>query len=273
MALNVVHEKLEDIPEEYQSLYSEQGGKFVLTGIAGVKTQDDIGRLQTALNKEREDHKTTKAALGVWGDLNHEEVQGKLDRFAELETAAADKIDESKLEEMAEARAKTRLAPVERENKKLAEENIALKGQVTDFQGRELRRNIHDTVRKALVASKVLQTAQEDALFLAERVFERTEDGQILTKEGVGVTPGIAPDVWLTEIQEKRPHWWPASQGGGATGGSGGTNFGGKNPWSAAHWNLTEQGNVVKVHGMEKAEQMAKAAGVHVGATKPVVKK
>ena len=101
----------------------------------------------------------------------------------------------------------------------------------------------------------------------AERMFEITEEGQVITKDGVGVTPGVAPDVWLSEMQPKRGHWWPASTGGGAKG-SKGANFA-SNPWTKENWNMTEQGKILSTQGREKAEQMAKAAGTSLGGRKP----
>lgn len=41
------------------------------------------------------------------------------------------------------------------------------------------------------------------------------------------------------------------------------------NPWSADHWNITDQGKIIRALGPEKAAAMAKAAGVTIGATKP----
>lgn len=43
----------------------------------------------------------------------------------------------------------------------------------------------------------------------------------------------------------------------------------GDNPWSAEGWNLTKQGSLVRTLGEAKAAQIAKAAGSHLGATKP----
>ena len=43
----------------------------------------------------------------------------------------------------------------------------------------------------------------------------------------------------------------------------------GSNPWAAASWNLTDQGKLVKALGEVKAAQIAKAAGSHIGATRP----
>ncbi len=44
---------------------------------------------------------------------------------------------------------------------------------------------------------------------------------------------------------------------------------GAKNPWSAESWSVTRQGAVVKALGLEKAQQIAGAAGSHVGAVRP----
>lgn len=41
------------------------------------------------------------------------------------------------------------------------------------------------------------------------------------------------------------------------------------NPWSAAGWNVTRQGALIKSIGPEKAAGIAKAAGSFIGATKP----
>lgn len=43
----------------------------------------------------------------------------------------------------------------------------------------------------------------------------------------------------------------------------------GSNPWSADAWNITAQGKLVKAIGEVKAAQIAKAAGSHIGATRP----
>jgi hypothetical protein len=107
----------------------------------------------------------------------------------------------------------------------------------------------------------------DDVLMLGERVFEVTDDGAVVTRDGVGVTPGIAADIWLSEMQDKRPHWWPASTGGGANGGSGNNNFA-KNPFSREHWNLTEQGQAIRTD-RAKADRMAQAAGTKIGAGLP----
>ncbi len=275
MQLGTSHEKIEDIPEEYRGLYTEQDGQFVLTGISGVKTQADIDRIHGGLTKERAEHKETKASLHVWDGLDHTEVTGKLDRFAELEVAAKGNKEEmdTKLEELTEARVVSRLAPVNRDNTTLKARVEELEGIAGTLQQEKTRRTIGDHVMEACIKSKVEETARADVIMLANQVMEVAEDGTVLTKENVyGVTPGLQADIFLTEMQPKRPHWWPKAVGGGA-GGSGGSFSGADNPWGEDTWNMTKQGEFIREHGREKADQLAKAAGTIVGGLKPMPKK
>jgi hypothetical protein len=270
MALNAIHETLDEIPEQYRDLYSERDGKFELTGIQGVKTTADTDRLTESLRKERSEHDATKAKFRPWAELKHDEVMASLDRIPELEAAAADKIDDTKLDEMVERRITTRLAPLERENAELKSNLEEATGQVGELSGTINSTKIKDALRKAATGSKIIDTAVADVLG-HERVFELTEDGQVRTKEGVGVTPGLEPDVWLKDRMEDRPHWWPPSKGGGAGGSGGSGGLTGNNPWHADHWNLTEQGKAYN-ENPDKAKQMAEAVGSHIGATEPAKK-
>jgi len=276
MALEAIHSNLEDIPEQYRDLYSERNGQYELTGINGVKTQADIERMQVGLQKERDEHKATKQKLEPWRNLGEfEEVQTKLDRIPELEAAADGKVDEDKLNDLVEARIKTRLAPVERENTTLKQQIEERDASISEYKTKENKRKIEDAIRPVLVEAKVLDSAQEDALMLAERLFEvREDDGEVVMRDQVGYTPGITPKDWLSEIQKTRQHWWPPSQGGGAGGGGGGNLGvnGGRNPWSKDHWNVTEQGQVVREHGSEKAQALAKQAGSSIGSIAPPAK-
>lgn len=271
MSLKAILESLENVPEQFHELYTEKNGRWELTGIEGVKTQADIDRLQSALSKERNDHKQTRDRYAVLGDREPDEIIGILDRIPELEAAAEGKIDEDKLSELVEARLKTKLAPVEREKAGLVTKLAELTGTVEQYQLRERTRTIHDEVRRAATSSKVLPEALEDALMLAERVFEVDEDGRVTAKDGVGCTPGVDPVVWLSELQSKRPHWWGPSHGGGAQGNTRG-GASGSNPWSHEGWNMTEQGRIL-VENRTRAEQLAKSAGTTIGGPKPQPRK
>lgn len=268
MALQAQYDNLDEVPEAHRELYTERNGRFEFTGVEGVKTQADIDRLTTSLTKERDTHKATKAQISAWAALGGtpEEIQQKLDRIAELEAAAEGKLDEGKLNQLVEGRIKSKTAPIERERDGLKGQLAEANAKIEQYEARERQRSIHDAVRTAATKHKLLDTAVEDALFLAERMFEVDEEGRVVTRDGVGVTPGVEAHVWLTEMQQKRPHWWGPSQGGGGRPGTGGG--GGANPFTAAGWNMTEQGRLVR-ENPDRANQLARAAGTTIGGPKP----
>jgi len=253
-----------DIPAAYVELYTEKDGKWVLTGVKGMKTQDDINRQLQANQKIREELKQAKQVIAKFGDLDPEEVIAKLDRVEELEAqlaAGGGKTDEERINSLVEARLKARLTPLEREKARLASELAERNKVLGEYSQKERQRTISDQLRAAATKANVRSTALEDILLIGQHVFEVTDDGIVQTKDGVPA------DVWLNEQQNNRPHWWPESNGTGAAGGAGGGNF--KNPFSAEHWNLTEQGRLYN-QNPAKAEQYAKAAGTSIGGKKPV---
>lgn len=270
MKLKMTYDSLDELPKEVHALYTEKDGKFQLTGVEGMKTQADIDRIQAGALKEREEHKKTKERYKPFESFvdSADEVIAKLDKYGELEAAASGKIDDTKINEMVETRIKTKLSPMERQAKKDADTIASLQQENETLKGNERRRIIKEAVRKAAIESKMVDTAVEDAEYLAERLFEVTEDGKVLTKDGVGVTPGVDAMVWLSDMQPKRPHWWPTSQGGGGKGSGKGNGFSGANPFTKEGWNMTEQGRVLR-ENPARAEQLARAAGTTVGGAKP----
>jgi hypothetical protein len=277
--LKTSYDTPDEIPEGFAELYAERGGKMELTGIEGVKTQSDIDRIQGALVKERTEHKAAKDALTKFSGIDPEVIHAQLAELdetkAKLEAIApGGKLDETKLEPVIEARVKRAIGPVERDlnvakrtvddlTKKLAEKD----GEVNVLKGTLTTSAIERSIRDAAMGSKMISTAIDDAVLQGNRVFEVTESGEVVTKDGVGTTPGIKAADWLKDMQEKRPHWWPQSQGGGAgQGGRGGIPNRAENPWSAEGWNLTKQGQLVKADA-NKAAEIAKSVGSFIGAT------
>lgn len=279
--LKAVYEKIDEIPEGFADLYLERNGKMELTGVEGVKTQADVDRVNESLRKEREDHKVTKLKLNKFGDLNpDEDIVGKLAELDEvkatLEAVTKEgKLDEKKITPLVDAAVRRVTGPLEREKTQLQRDlDAALKGKSelekenTGLKTSIVEGNIERTIRDAAVGAKISATAIEDAVMYGSRVFEVLEDGRVVTKDIRGTTPGIEAKEWFKDMQEKRPHWWPNSVGGGSAGSRGGGGLSG-NPWTAANWNLTAQGQFVKTHGEAKAREAAERAGSSFGSTKP----
>lgn len=272
MPLKVIVDKLDDVEEAVRDLYVERGGRYELSveipGVEGVKSFTDFSKLNDALRKERNDHKVTREKFAPLGDRKVDDVLSQLDRIAELEAAASGKLDETQLNTLVETRLRTKLAPLERERDTLRGEVTKRDELLQGYAARDRQRSVHDSVRKAAGVSKLLDTALEDALLLAERVFDVDEDGVVTAKDGVGCTPGITPEAWLVEMQNKRPHWWGATQGGGANGNRGGGGGVGPNPWAAETWNMTEQAAIYN-QSPDRANRLAAAAGTTVGGARP----
>lgn len=268
MTLKIKIDTLEGLDQAFHSLYTQQSDNtFLLTGVEGIKTQADIDKVTQALVKERADHKALKAKFDILGDADPVDLLAQLDRIKELEAAADGKIDDAKINDIVEARLRTKLGPIERELKQTQEKLLSATQENDLLKSKDRKRMIHDAVRSSAITAKMMPEAIDDALMYADSMLEITEDGRIVTRDQVGVTPGIDPTVWLSEMQQKKRHWWPASQSGGAAGSNGG-GVGGDNPWSASGWNLTRQAEMMD-QDAARAEQMARSAGTTIGGPRP----
>lgn len=265
---------IDGLPEDVRGLFSKgDDGKFNLTGITGMKTQRDVSNVQEGLRKEREDHTATKALLKPWGELKHADVMGQLDKIGEYKLAAEGKMDDDKINQIVEGRIGQKTSPLERQIETLTGERDGFKTENDALKASISRRDMNEAVRNIATEMKVVGTAIADVEMVAASYLEQDETGAWIVKaDAQGITPGMDIKGFMKEMQKLRPHWWPASQGGGA--GGGGSDFGGQaNPWSTEHWNMTTQGQVLREQGREVADNMAKTAGTTVGGLKPIVKK
>jgi hypothetical protein len=282
--LKTIYDTKEEIPEGYEALYTEKNGKWELTGVQGVKTQADVDRVSEALRKEKLEAKAAKEKLatfdGIVPEEHHALVTTLEETKAQLEAVKKDgSLDETKLEPLIQARVKQQIAPVEREKaslqKQLEAKNTALaakEAEAATLHQTIVTGQVERTIRDAAVHAKVLPHAINDVVMRGSRLVELRDDGSVITKDGVGVTPGLTPGEWLKDEMERSPHWWPVSVGGGAQGGGtarGGEYAGSNNPWSKEGWSLTKQGQVVTKLGAAKAAEVAAMAGAKIGDTKP----
>ncbi len=258
------------IPEAFRPLYVETDGKFNLTHINGMKTQEDINKLQEGNRKEREDHAATKASLKLFGDLKPKETFAALDKIEEYKLAADGKLDEDKIASIVESRLAQKTGPLERQVTDLTTERDKWKLSSEGLQGSIDSREMGDAVGSIARTMKVHESAIGDVMMVAKTFIERDPDsGKYIVKgDANGVTPGLDIKGFMKEMQTLRPYWWPESEGGGNRGGGG--DYGGdKNPFTHNGWNLTEQGKIVTAQGMVIADGLAKAAGTTVGGLQP----
>lgn len=272
MKIKAQYATQEEVPADYVDLYEEKDGKWVLTQVEGVRSEEEFTRVHGALTKERNDHRETKGKISLLGGRDINEVVADLDKIEEYKIAADAGKDEHKVEKLVESRLRTKIAPIERERDQLKTRVGELETEVTGFKTETRTRSIRDALSSAATKTKVIQEAQEDVVMLGVNLFELDDNGIVVTRDNIpGVTPGITPEAWLSDNVSKKPHWFGSSFGGGA-GGSRGNGGGGANPWKHDQWNMTQQGEMLRTD-RQKAEQLAKAAGTTIGGPRPAASK
>ena len=264
MKLKFQYESANDIPEQYKELYTEKEGKFVLTGVdLPPSKEEDVARLSEALRKEKSDHASTKEKLKSFDGIDATSVHSQLDELEELRLKVdKNQVDDEKIEKIVEARVARKLAPVERERNSLQSKLKEIEAENSDLKGSITKGKILSTISKAAQEAKLVPSAMEDVKMYSG-LFDINEKDEVVLKD-----TGLAVDVWLQDMKDKRPHWWETSRGGGAAGGGSGAGIQ-NNPWRKDSWNLTEQGKIMRESGIEKAKQLASLAGVDVNATGP----
>jgi hypothetical protein len=263
MAIKTEYASKEEIPAGFETLYTETDGKFLLTEVDGMKTEADIMRLQTALTKERADHKSVKTKFAPLANLDVTEVLEKLDRFPELEELAKGKVDEVKLESIVQQRITQKLTPLQRQLAEAEKKAKEFEDQVTHFKKVQIEETISSAILKAAKAAKITDEAVlDDVVKIARFDMELDQD----TSE-VRVKDGNTLASYFTTMQSKKAHWWGPTIGGGASGSNRGNRVT-NNPFSNEYWNLTEQGRLIK-EDVSKAKQLAEMAGTSIGGGRP----
>lgn len=275
MALKAVVENLDDVDEGLREQYKEtvdpktKAKVYALDIEGGVEAHPGARKLKDELAQRRISEGTVKQQLATFQALGSlEDIQAKLDKFPELEAAAEGKLDDAKINGIVETRLRTKLAPVERERDQLKQQLGEKDKVIEGFTTKERTRMIGTALTKAARDAKVVDSAMDDIELYGDRIFEVQEDGSVVTRDNVGVTPGLSPKAWLEDMQSKRPHWWGPTTGGGAGGNRNGPNGSGPNPWAHDTWNMTEQGAILKAD-RKRAEQLAKQAGTTLGGGRP----
>jgi hypothetical protein len=277
VALKAQIESLEDVAEGLRTEYKEiqdpatKKAVYVLDIDGPVDPLPAVRSLkdESARRRIQNTELTSKLAkFTVLGDRDPVAILADLDRIDELKLAAEGKLDEGKINQIVETRVRAKVAPIEREVGQLRTQVSEKDKVIEGYTVKERNRMIGGALSKAARDLKVVDSAMDDIELYGDRVFEVTEDGNVVTKDGVGVTPGLSPKDWLADMQAKRPHWWGPSGGGGAGGAVAGRPGAGSNPWKHDSWNMTEQMAIVR-SDRARADKLAQAAGTTVGGAKP----
>ncbi len=277
MAIKLIYENETDIPTGFAELYTERDGKWHLTGVDGMQTGDNVKRLETALKAERDAHKKTREQAKKLEKLGDRDIDQLL-KDADDAPGLRDELEEVKAGKGAGGKdAQAQIdAALERERKKHQRDLENARSETTKVQkllddekatsatlGGKIKKSlIGGELSKAAAGASVLKTAVSDVL-MYEQIFEVVDDGQggerVVTRDGVGVTPGLAPSDWLADRKSDRSHWWEGSVGGGSRG-SGNGGPGGVNPFKKETFNVTQASQLAD-KDRPKADALAKQAG------------
>lgn len=248
--LEATYDSKETIPEAYAVLYSERDGRWELTEVEGIKTQSDIDRLNETNRKVRDDLKKAKDSLKGFGNKTPEEIAADLDELEELRSLRSDADDstlEERVERAAEKRLKSKVGPLTRENERLKRQFGELEGERDNLSGEIRDIKITGEMQRAAATLGVRSTAIDDVLMYGPKLFELDDEGTPRTRDGVGVTPGLAVGEWFKERKADRPHWFEPSNGAGSQGsrtgtGSTGTDFDKMTPAQKMEYAVTQGG-------------------------------
>lgn len=256
MPLKAILESLDEIEDEgAKALYVEQDGKFVLDVDDTVEQLPRIASLRNAYTREKEQRKAVaeraKALEAKYGNLPEDFDPSELDTLREAAEAA--KASGAKGGEQA---AKVR----EQLEKKFTVELQKAETEKDELRG-QLRRLIVDGgLDKALDAAGIAQKFKPAArALLKERGLVKLDDGfEAIVETDMGPTP-VAQFVRDWAASDEGRAFVAEPVGAGANGSSRGK-LGEPNPYSKAHWNKTNQGQMLR-NDPAKAERLAKAAG------------
>ena len=266
--LNFSIDSLDSVDESLHEFYKEtDDGSFTLQ-VTGAPTDQsgDVVRLKGSLEKERLAHKETKAKLAGLGGITSDEVQELRDKAEDLEyqLGKAGESNDEAIEERALKLAERQTRKLEQKIGELQDANTAHLNAISLHEAAGNQRKIKDAVEAALTDENVppiVDSAREDIVPFAERIMTINDEGQVVSRDGVGFEPGLSFGEVLGDIRDsgRRGHWFKGNKSGGAQSGTG-SDLGGENPWKAETRNMTKAQKMV-VEDPKRARSMIIAAG------------
>lgn len=262
--LKYQYDTIDEIPEDRRDLYEEQGGKYLFTGVEGIKTQRDVDNVKAAADKERKlraDLESKLKKFGALGDRDPSELLAQLDEIESLRAQLAEggkPANEEQIQKRVTAAVVTKESQFKRDLDKIVAERDTFAKRAAELDSTLKQGTLRNALLDAASKGGVDPLAFEDVLARSS-LFEIGDDGKPVTRDGVGVTPGLSPDAWLAEVLPTKPHWGKNAVGAGLQGSSGGR-APGPNPFKKDAFNLSacvEASN----RDPSKAEALAKQAG------------
>jgi len=224
---------------------------------------DEIGRLRKHSQKLLDEKKVLKTNLDKFEGIDLESMTKMMEQFENNEEAQL--LANGKFDDVMNRRTEKMRLNFENKIEELTNQNTELQNERSGLQNKYNDAVVNNYLRAAAEQANVLPSAIDDVLARAKGTFSVLDNGDLEARDSDGNlrTVGnkqLTPELFVDSLKETAPHYWPASQSGGANGGAGG---GGKqvNPFikGSKDYNITEQARLRK-SDPQLAQQFAEEA-------------
>lgn len=244
MALKAILDSLDSVPEALREYYKQDGEQFILQ-VEGVQQHPDVTALANALERQKEDNRTLRRKADEAADkLADIPDDFTLDEWNRLKDSGEGKVEERLKEQRERLQAQH-----QKEVERLREENQSLSGRL---QKNVAERALDEAIDKAGVDPKFRKAVK--ALHNASLKIEGEGDEVQVLLGDLPVSDALQAFV----ASDEGKHFVAPPSGGGAPGSNGGGG-GERNPWSKEHFNLSEQGRILR-EDPAKAERLKQQA-------------
>lgn len=234
--------------------------------------KDEIARLRNHNSKLLDEKKQIQASLKKFEGIDPENVKKMMSVLDSNEEAKL--LADGKLDEVVNKRTEKLRIDYEKLKSDFAEYKSDSEKRDSAWKQKYAGKVIETELRREAERAKVVPEAIDDVISRARGIFSLDEDGKIEARDSDGniVTvkkKALNPEVFISQLKENAPHFWPKSQGAGASGGTGNGGMNEANPFipNTPAFSLTEQSKLMN-SDPEKARMFEQAAKSYMPPTK-----
>ncbi len=181
----------------------------------------EIDRLKGHNSKLLDEKKTVQAQLKKFEGLDPDNIKKMMHAFDSNEEARL--MAEGKIDEVVAKRTEKKLLKLEEKigvlSDQLGESDKEKKRYKDEYDGLVINTEIRRQAEKA----GVIPAAIDDVIFRSKGMFSLDEDGNIESRDSNGNIRTVKkkpldPGLFIEQLKDSAPHFWPASKGAGASG-------------------------------------------------------
>lgn len=221
--------------------------------------KSEIDRLKSHNAKILDEKKKIQSQLKKFDGLDADKIK---DMMKTIESSEETKlIAEGKFTEVLSKHTERMRLDFDQKLNDLAQDKEESDKQRKKYQDQYNNLIVNTEIRRQAEKAGVIPAAIDDVIARSNGMFSLDENGNIESRDSEGnlrtvKKKAMDPALFIEQLKESAPHFWPASKGVGATGGSGNGVDTSKNPFMPGKgYNLTEQGRLMN-QDPEKAARL-----------------